>query len=450
MQVPRTRNSPGIFPVAALIFLFILPHLILAQNALSLKDCLHLAFGNSRRIKMADIAVEQSKEQIGESKAQRLPSFGLNAVYTRVGKVTSFTIPMGNREETFRFGTSNRLNFDAKLQWSAFTWGRISNTIAISRVGKEMSATQKKSDRVSTTDQLLRAFFSVLLNERIIQLDEESVARAENLTKITEERYSAGGIPQLELLRNRVQLKNSESLLEEAKGNLKKSQLLLANIIGQQDGTPVVKGELEFRPVTADEQEIIERALAVRSDLNILQLQKEISLRQVNLAGSGNKPNVILFSGYNVVNGFDPTNPDKLVDNWNAGVQIAIPLFDGFATSHKVQNAKLAVQRLDLQEQEIRDLIRLQVKQAFTTLRQAESKIATQEENIGLAKEALQVAEDQYRYGIVSSLDVLNANQTLSQSETMHLQAIFNHIMAKLELARAMEDYSWFEPDLKP
>ena len=101
-----------------------------------------------------------------------------------------------------------------------------------------------------------------------------------------------------------------------------------------------------------------------------------------------------------------------------------------------------------VQEQEIRDFISMQVRQNIITLKQAEQKIATQQENIVLAKETLSVAERQYRDGLISSLDVLDAQQTLSQSELMYTQAIFNHTMAKLDLCKAMQDYSWFEASL--
>lgn len=440
--------AASVFSGMACIYLFAVTS-VYAGQPLTLKDCLNLAFENSRQIKISDLSMKQASEKYLEAQAQRWPSVNLNGVYTRVGKVTSFTIPMGGMEQTFRFGTSNRMNFDAKLQLPVFTWGRISGTIAISDIGKGISNTLDKQQRVNLTEQVIRAYYSVLLNRKVIQLDQENYERAQKFMKITEERFSAGGIPRLELLRGEVQLQNSLSQLEDASGNLRKSRLFLANTLGIDTTGVKVEGIFASRPFEVNEQAVIDKALQTRSDLNLLQLQNKINNEQISVSRSGNKPNVILFSGYNVQNGFDPINPDKFIDNWNAGVQIAFPFFDGFATSHKVQSAKLEVQKTRLQETEIRDLIILQIRQAITTLNQAEEKISSQEENIKLAAQALQVAEEQYRMGVASSLDVLNAQQTLSQSEMMHTQAIFNHIMSKLELSRAMEDFSWFEADLQ-
>ena len=91
----------------------------------------------------------------------------------------------------------------------------------------------------------------------------------------------------------------------------------------------------------------------------------------------------------------------------------------------------------------------MQIRQTFVTIRQAEQKIHNQEENIKLAKEAYAVAEKQFRHGLVSSLEVSDARQTLNQSELLRTQAVFNHIMAKLDLCKAIEDYTWFEPSLE-
>ncbi len=307
-----------------------------------------------------------------------------------------------------------------------------------------MAEVQRRQQKVNITDQVLRAYYAVLLNEEIIRLSQASVKRAESHLQVAQDRFNAGVVPRLELLRAQVELKNAQSALEEAGGNLEKSHIFLAKLIGRDRDQISVSGNFKFEPLIIDKNEIIARSISARSDLEAIRLQQQMNQSQISLARSGNKPNLFLFSGYNVVNGFDPMNPDKFVDNYNVGVQLAVPLFDGLATSHKVQQAELQYEQIQLQEHEIKDLIQMQVRQAIVALKQAEEKTQTQEENIVLAKEALQVAEKQYRDGLISSIEVLDAQHTLSQSELLRTQAIFNHIMTKVDLCRVMENYSWF------
>lgn len=415
-----------------------------SQSELTLEDCLQFAFQNNRMLKVADISAEIAVEKIAEAKAQQLPAVSLGGLYTRIGKITSFAIPMGDVERKFQFGTPNRVNLDLKLQMPLFTWDRISSQIEMLKIGGSLADVQRRQQKVNITDQVMRAYYAVLLNEEIIRLRTESVKRAESHLKVADERFQAGIVPRLELLRAQVELKNVQSMLSEARGNLKKSKIFLAKMIGRKDDEISIQGIFQFEPVYFDETEIISQASSFRSDVEAIRLQQQLNQNQISLAKSGNKPNLFLFSGYNVVNGFDPMNPEKFVDNYNVGVQLAVPLFDGFATSHKVQQAELQYQQTELQEQEIKDVIQMQVKQAIISLEQSEEKIETQGKNILLAKEALNVAEKQYRDGLVSSIEVLDAQHTLSQSELLNTQAIFNHIMTKLDLCRTMEDFEWF------
>jgi outer membrane protein len=435
---------PGLFILFILMSITIAP----AQEGLTLQDCLKLALEKSRLVKVSELSIRQAGEKIGESQAQCFPALSLGGTYTHIGKVTSFTIPMGPTRQTFRFGTPDRFNFDAKIQMQLFTWGRIASTIRMSYIGEKLSRVDRRKEISNVIYQTIQAYYSVLLNEKIIQLHQENLNRAEELYRISQKRYGAGGLPKLELLRSEVQVKNTASTVQESQGNLEKSKLLLIKLTRLPGENLSVKGHLQFIPVEAVQQQVIERALAVRSDINAIRLQQNMSVQEIRVAVSNNKPALAFFSGYNVQNGFDPTDPQRFVDNWNVGVQLSFPLFDGFATRHKVQNARLALQKTALQEEEIKELIILQIHQTFTTLNQAALRINSQQENIQLSRETLQTAMEQFAQGVASSLDVLNAQQTLAQNEMIYTQALFNHIMARLEISRTMEDYSWFAPDL--
>ncbi|MFZ0388940.1 MAG: TolC family protein [Calditrichia bacterium] len=415
-----------------------------SRTELTLADCLKLAFKNNLSLKAAELSIEQAREKYREAQAQRLPQLSLTGTYTHIGEVTSFTIPMGNRERTFKFGTQNRYLLDARTQLALFTWGQIAGSINMAESGISLSKVQKQQKTLQITDQVLRAYFSQLLNREIIQLQRKNLKRAKKLHQLTGARYQAGGVPRMEILRSEVRVKTMETNFEEARGNLNNSHLFLARTMGLSDTSFQISGSLDFKPVIINEEFIIEKALLHRNELQLLNLQQQISQYQANIIQTQNRPRLQAFSGYNVQNGFDPTDPGRFVDNWNAGLQLSFLLFDGFATRHRVQQVRLQKEQLQLQAADLQKMIVMQVRQALITLRQAGDKYLSQQENMELARTALQVAETQYEQGIASSLDVLDAQQTLAQSELMSLQALFNHIMAKIDLSGNMEDYQWF------
>lgn len=429
-----------------LILPFIIFTVVTAQEEqYDLKACLAQAFKNSNLLKMADLDIAMSREDIAVAKAQRIPALSASGVYTRIGKISSFSIPMGGQVREFKFGTPNRMNADVSARMPIFTWGRIAAGLFIAQKANEMSALQRKQKSLEVTDQVLRAYYAVLLNQRVIAAHEANMERANRHLRIAKKRFDSGHVARLQVLRARVQSVNTANALAESRSNLEKSNIWLAKVIGREGEKVTATGTLEYSPVSFDVNALLQQAFSRRHDLAILGLQKEMSRKQIALAGSGNKPNVFASSGYSVQNGFNPMEPEQFVDNWNVGVQVSIPLYDGGITHHKVQKAELQLQSAELREKEIREMIAMQIRQAIVSLNQAEGKITAQRENITFAQEALKSAEKQYDEGLISSIEVIDAQQALSQSELMVIQTIFNHIMAKLDLCKAMGDYSWFE-----
>ena len=436
-------------PVLILIFAFNWQAFSRAQTALGLGECHEHALKTNNQLKSTLVNQALADAQIAQAQAQRLPGINMNGMYTRIGKITSFTIPMGPTTRTLQFGTPNRMSFDVKLQMPLFTWGRIGATIALAETGKSLSIVENSREKVRITGQVLQAYYWVAFHAELLRLNRMKLKRAQSLQKITQKRYSAGMVPRLETLRAGVQVKNAESAVQDGQDNLRKSKIVLARTTGLEHDNFSIRGHLNYLPVEVDASEILNRALNVRSELKVFRIQEQMGAHQIRLARSANKPNLFLFSGYNVTNGFDPMEPDRFIDNWNAGLQLVVPLFDGFATRHRVQEAELKLKNVTLQANEIRSVIRMQVRQALVTLKQAEHKIIAQQKNIVLARETLQVAETQYQNGLVSSLDVLNAQKILAQNELLYNQAIFNHILARISLCQSIEDFSWFESELK-
>jgi outer membrane protein len=295
----------------------------------------------------------------------------------------------------------------------------------------------------------LRAYFALLLNKEVVGIQQENIERTKVYLAATQKRFDSGQLPKLELLRAQVQLTNEQNDLETALGNTEKSRLFLAKTVGLQDEDLDVAGELQFNPIAIDKSEIIQKALENRVDLRVLDIRKAMGDNQITVSSSGNKPNLFLFSGYNVTNGFDPMDPNRFVDNWNVGVQLSWPLFDGFKTKHEVESARINRQVTDLQEKEIKEMLVVQIKQALVNLNQSEIKINSQKKNIELAKEALDMSVKQYEQGFISSLDLMDAQKVLLRNELGQVQAIFNHIMTKIDLSKAIGNYQWFELDVE-
>ncbi len=430
----------------AISFLFLLPVLLPAQQALTLEECLQTAFANSNLLRQADFFLAAAEERRLQNVSRRLPTVSARGSYLRVGKVSSFSIPMGpgGALREFRFGTPNRVNADLNLGLPLFSWGRINRQIEAATLGVDLSRQDRRQKALEVTDQVLRAYYSILLNQEAIAAAEKQLERAEAIAESARRRYASGHAAKLELLRAEVQATNACTQLDEARAALEKSNLWLAKVIGRPEEQVRAVGTLPFSPVVVDVEELINRTLE-RPDVKMVRLQQDILRRQSQVIAASLRPMLTGVAAYSVQNGFSPMNPDEFVDNWNVGVQLSLPLFDGGLTRHQVQETEKQIAALYVQEQEIREQLVVQIRQAFLTLTTAEQKAAVQQQNIVAAREALESAEQQYAAGRISSLDLIAAQQALAEAELLYLRALFAHLNAKLDLCRAAGDYTLFD-----
>jgi len=125
-------------------------------------------------------------------------------------------------------------------------------------------------------------------------------------------------------------------------------------------------------------------------------------------------------------------------NNWNMGFTVRVPLFDGFSTKAKVDAAKAKQMQSVLSRENLADQLAVDVKQACLDLTQATSIIKSQEDNLEDAREALRISYVRYDNGVGINLDVLDAQVSLANVEKNLSEGIYDYIMAKAKLDRAM------------
>ncbi len=430
---------------SAFLLIFMAPSW--AQQSYTLPECMAEAFKTSNLLKIADIGVEISGEKLTQAQRQRIPALTAKGTYLRIGKVASFSIPMGpgGQMQEIKFGTPNRINGEIGFGLPLFTFGRINNQIDMAKSGIELSSLDRKQKVLDVTDMVLRSYFSVLISQKAIETNLINLERAQKNLDIATTRFNKGLVPKLELLRAQVQATNTQTLLDDTESALHKSNIVLAKAIGHEGEVLTAEGDMIYTPVAVNVDTLIKRAFSQRYDVAMLGLQQSLLQNQIQMTNTALRPTLFGIGGYTVQNGFNPMNPDEFIDNWNAGVQLSFPFFDGGVTHHKIQETQKQITSLQLQEKEIKELIAMQIRQSVVSLRQAEQKYLVQQDNINFAQQALQSAEVQYNNGLASSLDLIAAQQALSESELMYLRALFSHVMAKLDLCKAVGDYSYFE-----
>jgi outer membrane protein len=129
-------------------------------------------------------------------------------------------------------------------------------------------------------------------------------------------------------------------------------------------------------------------------------------------------------------------------NNWESYYQINlvlnIPLFNGFANSAKVGQAKAALRQLEYSQKGLIESVKFEVQEAVLSLRQARESLLSQEKNVEQAQEAVRIAELNYSEGLATNLDVSSAHVALSQAKTNQVQALYDYAVALAQIEKSV------------
>ena len=175
-----------------------------------------------------------------------------------------------------------------------------------------------------------------------------------------------------------------------------------------------------------------------------LRLSEQIRDKLIAIYAADAKPRIDFNGSY----GFAVRSPGNLFKTdytrWSALVTFKAPLFDGFRTAGKVAQATADRNTVTQQIVALENQVRLQVQSAWDSIALAARTISAAELNVTQARRALDMTEANYRLGAATQLDVVDAQNALSQAENIRNQALVLHANARATLWFVIGRNPWY------
>ncbi|MBT3270811.1 TolC family protein, partial [Candidatus Poribacteria bacterium] len=231
-----------------------------------------------------------------------------------------------------------------------------------------------------------------------------------------------------------VALANADAQLIRARNAWELARRAFALAIGLQpseDAAP--DGAFEYTPTDEPLADLVAAALESRPELRELNEREIATDHLARIAKAGNKPNVALTGTY-TWNDTEKQDPQK---TWSVGAGVTFPIFDGFATRGQRRQAESAQRQVALNIESLRRGISLEVQQAYLSYHGATALLAAQAEAVTQAAEALRIANLSFENGLLTSVELADAELANTQTQLLHIQATHDAVIARARLARA-------------
>lgn len=307
-----------------------------------------------------------------------------------------------------------------------------------------------KKAEIDVVENVKKAYFGVLVNQQRIRLAEANLSRIDTLLKETMALQEAGFVEKLDVSRVLVQRNNSYTQLQRSQTGLDISK----QILKLQMGMP-----MEYEIILSESLEELapkEETLSLLGEEGTERVELGQVSTQLTLVGLDLKNNIsqympkIDFIGNTRRSGAG-NELDRVFNssNWFGssliGVSMSVPIFDGFGKAARIQKNRVQINQLENQRTLLKESFKNELYVAKANLRNDLSLLEVQEANLQLATEVYQIARIKYKEGVGSNLEVVEADAALIQAEINYLGAIYDGLISKINLEKAL---GLLKPDL--
>jgi outer membrane protein len=242
-----------------------------------------------------------------------------------------------------------------------------------------------------------------------------------------------------------VEVKNREPGMISAENDAVLSMQDLKRILAlEKEPDPVLSDTLFYRTLEVTEENAVKEALANRPDILALEQNVEGQEKLLSIRNAEKFPVLGLY-GQVVFQGeagrarpLDPFDSEHRAVSSAAGVALTIPLFDGFRTKGKIEQARADLRSARLQLEEETHSVRLETTKAVKELESLRRAYEAQVATVGLAEEAYRIAETRYQSGISTQLELTDARIALDEARTNYASTLYSYDVAVANLERIL------------
>ncbi len=278
---------------------------------------------------------------------------------------------------------------------------------------------------------------------RAVRADAQLSARvadstlADELLGIARDQLTAGVGIGLDVTRARSQAAGARASLISARNERNRSRLELYRALGLPLGSPITLADsllgLPTNSAVPIEQEATDRALRTRADLRAAEEQMRAAELQFDAIKAERLPTLGLFADQGSIG----KSNSHLLPTYTWGIQLSLPVFDGFRREGRQDEQRAAIKELDVRKRDLTQQTTIEVRGALLDLASAREQLAANEERLVLAEQELTQARDRFKAGVAGNADVITASVNLNASRAQMIDARAAFQNARVALARA-------------
>lgn len=432
------KKAKNVLALTAALSVLCSQSVFAATLELDLEETIQRALLTNPSVKIAEYNRKAAKADYSAAKGARGISISLNHDSGRGGYADYAwrNVNGGAPIWTKSIGNSHSNSITASLP--IFTGGELQGQIGQAKANYRSMLSAEEQAYNEMKETATTGYFNMLNATNMKALRQESVDRLQAHLDNVIAQYNVGIVARADVLRSEVELANAQQNYITASNEYDVAEATLNNIIGTPLGTTLLlKDRLQYEPYENDMAYCLAYSEQHRPELKQAEYAIDSAEAALVVARSGHMPKVYANASNNWGgNGSDWPGDDD--ENWSVGVTASMNVFDSGVTWSKIHAAQENLAKAKESQRQIKDNVELEVRTDYLNLREAEKRITTTQVAVASAEEDYHIAVVRYQAGVGTNIDVMDAQEALTQAKTNYYQALYNYNTSKAALNTSM------------
>ncbi|KGO89843.1 TolC family protein [Flavobacterium suncheonense] len=398
----------------------------------TLEECVDYAIKNNISIKQSELDLKTVAVEKLEAIGGFLPTLNANANY-------SINTGANINPATNQFENETFKSLSAGANSSIPLFNGLQNWRALQRVKLSEIANNYRLDKMKDDIALSVAngYLQILFNkEQLKVLQNQNTISKQNIER-TKQLIEAGSLPAGDIYELQATDASQEQQIINTQNALLISKISLCQLLLLEEYASFdIADEAYDVPLSAilneSQENIVAKAKEAVKDVKIAMANLDLAKKDVSLARSSYLPTLSAFLGYNTrwSESVDIKFIDQLYlfDGTAFGLQLNVPILNGFATRGRVQRSKINKEKTELQLKQAELDLERNVYQAYNDVSNAQKSYEAAQKTLEARKQAFDFSKARYEIGLMNSFDYSQATVALENAQSEVLRTKYDYI----------------------
>lgn len=314
-------------------------------------------------------------------------------------------------------------------------------SLELSSVDVELAVEAARSSKINMVNSVSKAYYQVLFAQDAFNVLEKSYSNAVLNHENIKLKYEQGVVSEYDLIQADVNAKNIKPNLIQARNALNLATLSLKALMGidMEQEIEVTGSLLDYEENLYAELLSLNPSLENNSDLIQFDLQNKQLQKSLELYRAQYLPTVAISGNYMFNSMYDDADDERPGSpSSSLNVSVSIPIFDGFKKRNEIKQAKVALQQMQWQREDVVRNLNLAVTNSINNMTNYVEQVMSTKDVVAQAQKGYEISQKLYDTGMGTLLDLNSAQLGLTQASLAYNQAIFNFLTSKADLEKTL------------